>query len=68
GFRLSREFNLKTWWKEADNISFLQRLSYFISEILLAAIPDEKIVIFVDEIDSILSLDFPVDDFFALIR
>ncbi|MEB3887495.1 AAA-like domain-containing protein, partial [Lyngbya sp. CCY1209] len=25
GFRLSREFNLKTWWKEADNISFLQR-------------------------------------------
>ena len=28
----------------------------------------QQIVIFVDEIDSILSLDFPTDDFFALIR
>jgi len=68
GFQLSREFNLKTWWKEADNLSFLQRLSYFISDILLPAMPADKIVIFIDEIDSILSLDFPVDDFFALIR
>ncbi|MGC9526622.1 MAG: AAA-like domain-containing protein [Limnospira sp.] len=68
GFRLSRKFNLKTWWKEAENISFLQRLSYFISEILLSAISEGNIVIFIDEIDSILSLDFPVDDFFALIR
>jgi hypothetical protein len=27
-----------------------------------------KIVIFVGEIDSVLSLDFPTDDFFALRR
>jgi hypothetical protein len=30
--------------------------------------PPKKIFIFVDEIDSILGLYFPVDDFFALIR
>jgi len=68
GFGLSQKFDLKTWWQESENISFLQRLSYFISDILLPAVADDKIVIFIDEIDSILSLDFPVDDFFALIR
>lgn len=44
-----------------------QRLSEFISEVLLAEI-QQNIVIFVDEIDSVLSLDFPIDDFFAFIR
>ncbi|MEG4076138.1 AAA-like domain-containing protein [Microcoleus sp. Pol14C2] len=60
--------NLKTWWQEQEEVSLLQRLSQFIEDILLASCPDERIFIFVDEIDSILSLDFAVDDFFALIR
>ncbi|MEG4519926.1 MULTISPECIES: WD40 domain-containing protein [unclassified Microcoleus] len=68
GFHLLGQFNLKTWWKEQEEVSLLQRLSQFIEEILLARFPEERIIIFVDEIDSILSLDFPVDDFFALIR
>ncbi|MEP6516778.1 AAA-like domain-containing protein [Microcoleus vaginatus] len=67
-FHLVGKVNLKTWWQEQEEVSLLQRLSQFIEEILLVKFPEERIFIFVDEIDSILSLDFPVDDFFALIR
>ncbi|MBD1887011.1 WD40 domain-containing protein [Microcoleus vaginatus] len=67
-FNLVGKVNLKTWWQEQEEVSLLQRLSHFIEDILLARFPEERIIIFVDEIDSILSLDFPVDDFFALIR
>ncbi|MBW3586756.1 MAG: AAA-like domain-containing protein, partial [Cyanobacteria bacterium 0813] len=67
-FNLLGKVNLKTWWKEQEEVSLLQRLSQFIEDILLVSFPDERIFIFVDEIDSILSLDFAVDDFFALIR
>jgi len=38
-----------------------------LTKILLAEI-SENIVIFIDEIDSVLSLNFPTDDFFAFIR
>ncbi|MEG4009422.1 AAA-like domain-containing protein [Microcoleus sp. Pol11C1] len=67
-FNLVGKINLKTWWQEQEEVSLLQRLSQFIEDVLLAKFPNEQIFIFVDEIDSILSLDFPVDDFFALIR
>jgi len=68
GFNLLGQVNLKTWWRDSEDVSFLQRLSYFIEDILLVQFPQERIFIFIDEIDSILSLDFAVDDFFALIR
>ncbi|MEG4498122.1 AAA-like domain-containing protein [Microcoleus sp. F10-C6] len=68
GFNLLGQVNFKSWWKEEEEVSLLQRLSHFIEDILLAQFPEYRIIIFVDEIDSILSLDFPVDDFFALIR
>ncbi|NMG07312.1 AAA-like domain-containing protein [Brasilonema sp. UFV-L1] len=68
GFNLLGKFNLKNWWSEQGDISNLQQLSRFIADVLLVQFPQEKICIFIDEIDSILSLGFPVDDFFALIR
>jgi len=68
GFNLLGQVNLKTWWRDEEDVSFLQRLSHFIEDILLVKFFDQKIIIFIDEIDSVLSLDFPVDDFFALIR
>ena len=68
GFNLLGQVNLKTWWRDSEDISLLQRLSHFIEDILLVHFPQERIFIFIDEIDSILSLDFAVDDFFALIR
>ncbi|MEG4206723.1 AAA-like domain-containing protein [Microcoleus sp. Pol7_A1] len=68
GFKLLGQVNFKTWWCDEEDVSFLQRLSHFIEDILLVKFPQEQIFIFIDEIDSILSLDFAVDDFFALIR
>ncbi|XQQ07243.1 MAG: AAA-like domain-containing protein [Leptolyngbya sp. IPPAS B-1204] len=67
GFDLTEQFNLKQWWQQQDLGPF-QRLSWFISEVLLPHYPTDPLLIFIDEIDSILSLPFAVDDFFALIR
>ncbi|MEH1834229.1 MAG: AAA-like domain-containing protein, partial [Nostoc sp.] len=60
-------FDLDTWWTDNGLLSPVQRLSKFIETILLKTIT-EKIVIFIDEIDSVLSLSFNLDDFFAVIR
>ncbi|HEY9668623.1 MAG TPA: AAA-like domain-containing protein, partial [Coleofasciculaceae cyanobacterium] len=64
---LYETFDLETWWIEHSLLSYVQRFSKFIEEILLQYIP-QNIVIFIDEIDSILSLNFNLDDFFALLR
>ncbi|VXD10381.1 AAA-like domain-containing protein [Planktothrix paucivesiculata] len=66
-FDLYKNFDLNTWWKQNSLLSYIQRLSKFIDDILLKEI-QQKIVIFVDESDSIRSLDFNIEDFFALIR
>ncbi|VXD13007.1 conserved hypothetical protein [Planktothrix serta PCC 8927] len=68
GFNLLETFNLKTWWNEQENFSLVSRFSAFIESLLLEHFPQEKIIIFIDEIDNILSLPFSVDEFFALIR
>lgn len=73
-FGLLRKVKLKTWWKEREDVSPVQRLSQFIEEVLLVEIEQQdnnspkKIIIFIDEVDSILGLNFSVNDFFALIR
>ena len=69
---LVKQVNLRTWWQEQGDLAPLQRFSQFIEEILLEETKnddtDRNIVIFIDEIDSLLGLGFPVNDFFALIR
>ena len=63
-----QQFNWRKWWREQrDLLSPLQRLKVFIEEILLVEVKG-KIVIFVDEIDRVLSQNFSLDDFFAVIR
>ncbi|MEQ9487055.1 AAA-like domain-containing protein [Coleofasciculus sp. F4-SAH-05] len=68
--RLARSLGIKVkvikWWNEREGLSPTQRLGEFIETVLLAEI-SQSIVIFIDEIDSILKLDLK-DDFFALIR
>lgn len=66
-FELSGKFHLRNWWRERYHLSPVQRLSEFIEEVLLVGVA-QQIVIFIDEIDSLLSLNFSTDDFFALIR
>ncbi|MCP2731604.1 GAF domain-containing protein [Limnofasciculus baicalensis] len=64
-FRLP--INLRSWLRDRDILTPIQRLSEFIEHELLETVT-ENIVIFIDEIDSILSLSFRNNDFFALIR
>jgi WD40 repeat protein len=64
---LELEVNLRQWWRDREWLSPLGRFREFIETVLLAQIP-QNIVIFIDEIDSILSFNFPTDDFFAFIR
>ncbi|BAZ24725.1 WD-repeat containing protein [Kalymmatonema gypsitolerans NIES-4073] len=58
---------IRTWWKENCELSPLQRLDIFVENIFLGKLQNE-IVIFIDEIDSILSFQFEADDFFSWIR
>ncbi|MEB3273738.1 MAG: AAA-like domain-containing protein [Prochlorothrix sp.] len=63
GAGLRQEFNLRSWWRERDWLPPVQRFTEFLETVLLAAVPNQ-IVIFVDEIDSVLRLPFK-DDFFC---
>jgi WD40 repeat protein len=68
GFNLLGKVNFKSWWQANSELSSVQQLSYFIKDIILSNLKAEQIFIFIDEIDSVLSLNFSTDDFFALIR
>ena len=65
GFDL--QVNRRNWLREHEDLSPVQRLGKFIETILLAQVSG-NLAIFIDEIDSVLGLSFPTDDFFALIR
>ncbi|GAX43040.1 WD-40 repeat protein [Tolypothrix sp. NIES-4075] len=66
-FNIYTSFDLDEWWTKNDLLPPVQRLGKFIETVLLNTIT-ENLVIFIDEIDSILSLPFKTDDFFAIIR
>ncbi|HWS89650.1 MAG TPA: AAA-like domain-containing protein [Pyrinomonadaceae bacterium] len=60
--------NVAEWWRANESLGFGQRLTIFFRDVLMAeAGPDERVVIFVDEIDTTLSLKFS-DDFFTAVR
>jgi WD40 repeat protein len=65
GFGLALDFD--DWWESLPLLSPVQRFSQFLEAVLLRSISG-PIVIFVDEIDSVRSLPFDADDFFAVIR
>lgn len=64
---LELDLNLDNWWNQQGSLTPLRRISKFIENILLVEV-QTNIIIFIDEIDSVLSLKFPTDDFFAFIR
>lgn len=65
--QLVRSFNLRTWLDEHSTLSPVGRLGAFLESVVLTTI-QQRVVIFLDEIDSTLSLPFDTDDFFGLIR
>ncbi|MEO1401407.1 MAG: AAA-like domain-containing protein [Cyanobacteria bacterium J06635_1] len=62
-----KAFDWRGWWQAHDFLSPVQQLGELIQEGLLTTIQG-NIVIFIDEIDSVLGLDFSTDDFFSWIR
>jgi O-acetyl-ADP-ribose deacetylase (regulator of RNase III) len=66
GFSLSKKVNFSSWWRERELLPPLQRLRELIEDVLLAEFT-ENLVIFIDEIDSIIKIKFK-GDFFAFIR
>ncbi|MGB3297271.1 MAG: AAA-like domain-containing protein, partial [Phormidesmis sp.] len=64
---LGLDFDDYTWWEQYPHLSLVNRFSKFIDEVMLRLVPG-PLVIFVDEIDRILSLPFKVNGFFAVIR
>ncbi|WP_299402276.1 AAA-like domain-containing protein [Acaryochloris sp. IP29b_bin.148] len=68
GLALTERLSLKAWLQDQAELSPVQQLKHFLDEALRIYFPQDKIFIFIDEIDKTLSLPFAVDDFFALIR
>ncbi len=66
-FEVLKDFDWRDWWRQSPNLPPVDRLGEFIENILLKRVP-EPIVIFIDEIDNIFSLEFKGDDFLAYIR
>ncbi len=67
GLKLTTQVDVRSWWQERDILSPVQRFSEFI-EVVIPQFIDRQVVVFIDEIDSTLSLEFDTDDFFAAIR
>ena len=66
---LEDEVDLRSWWKDRKALSLtpVDCFVAFIAEILLAKI-QAPIVIFVEEVDRLLSLPFDTDGFFSCVR
>jgi len=64
---LYHDFDFEQWWSERSHLPIVQRFSTFLERVLLRSVT-QNIVIFIDEIDTVLSLSFNLDDFFAVIR
>jgi len=64
--QLTLDTKAVAWWQANAHLGFTHRLTNFFQEVLLKEITD-SVVIFVDEIDTTLTLNF-TDDFYAAIR
>ena len=63
---LEMKTDVVAWWRTQNHLGVTRRLTLFFEEVLLAEVSG-RVVIFIDEIDSTLSLPF-TDDFYAAIR
>lgn len=64
--QLTLETDVVSWWQSHAHQGMVERLTRFFQDVLLVEVK-EPVVIFVDEIDTTLSLSF-TDDFYAAIR
>src|SRR5205085_11806230 len=67
GLRLDLEEDLEQFWREHSGLGPLRRWMQALHEVVLSK-TTAKIVLFIDEIDTVRSLPFSTDEFFAAIR
>lgn len=67
GFELGEYQQFQAWWSGQSGDAPQHYLTACLRKIVESH-PQQSVAIFVDEIDSVLALNFPIDDFFALIR
>jgi WD40 repeat protein len=67
GQQVDLEDELDDFWREQARFGPLQRWMAALREVVLTRVPG-RLVIFVDEIDTVRSLPFSTDEFFAAIR
>jgi len=65
---LAKQLNFRDWWQKDADLPLVQRLNQLVEEVLLPEPEGPPLYIFIDEIDSLLSLAFSTDDFFAWMR
>ncbi|MBC8136915.1 MAG: AAA-like domain-containing protein [Fibrella sp.] len=68
GEQLNLEDECERFWRANGRLGPLQRFFATLKEVVLPAIPNRSLILFVDEIDSVRSLPFSADEFFAGIR
>jgi hypothetical protein len=64
---LNLPISLGKWWRENYHLSPIEKFYYFIETVIFTTI-NQPIIIFIDEVDSLLSLDFSCEDFFRFIN
>jgi WD40 repeat protein len=68
GRRLKLDDEIEDFCREHRPLSPLQLWQQALRDVVLEAMPDQQVVIFIDEIDVVRSLPFSTDEFFAAIR
>lgn len=64
---LNLRVNRREWLREHEDLSPVKQLGTFVEQVVLTQVT-QPLVLFFDEIDSVLGLSFPTDDFFGLVR
>jgi hypothetical protein len=67
GQQLSLEDEIEESWVRSENLGAFQRWVHTMRQVVLPSCPG-SVVIFIDEIDTVRSLPFPTDEFFAGLR
>jgi WD40 repeat protein len=68
GRRLKLDDEIEDFCGDHRSLSPLQLWQQALRDVVLEAMPDQQVVIFIDEIDVVRSLPFSTDEFFAAIR
>ena len=67
GLDLLDQVDFRAWLQQHDFLSPVQWLGEVIHQVILPNL-SKNIIVFIDEVDSVLGLDFPMDDFFIFLR